>query len=139
MSSRDISERGKDVIADHVPTENRREHDSSTKETAGLELHRTTSTLSRIATRFSTRDIVDPGPPPDGGFQAWSQVAAGFMACFSTWFVGFRKSGYTTTDMAQGIHKLLGHIPDLLYHSAWGISVDDLLGWIYSALGRLLH
>ncbi|KAJ9602160.1 hypothetical protein H2200_013280 [Cladophialophora chaetospira] len=85
MSSRDISVREKDVIEDDVPTKNHGGNHSLTKETSNLELHRTTSTLSRIASRFSTRDIVDPGPPPDGGFKAWSQVAAGFIACFSTW------------------------------------------------------
>ena len=99
MSSRDISESEKDVIEDHVPTENHLDNHSVTKETSHLELHRTTSTLSRIASRLSTRDVLDPGPPPDGGFKAWSQIAAGFIACFSTWFVVVWESFHKRADM----------------------------------------
>lgn len=34
---------------------------------------------------FTTRSIVDPGPPPDGGWKAWSQVCCGWMVLFCTW------------------------------------------------------
>jgi hypothetical protein len=51
----------------------------------GLRLEGTTSALSRIGSRLSTRDIVDPGPPPDGGLKAWLQVVMGFLVCFATW------------------------------------------------------
>ncbi|KAJ5296595.1 uncharacterized protein N7443_007488 [Penicillium atrosanguineum] len=39
-------------------------------------------TLSVVRTRESGKDI---GPPPDGGFQAWLQVALGHMIIFNTW------------------------------------------------------
>ncbi|KAJ5198380.1 uncharacterized protein N7498_007497 [Penicillium cinerascens] len=39
-------------------------------------------TLSIVRTRGSGKDI---GPPPDGGFQAWLQVALGHMIIFNTW------------------------------------------------------
>jgi MFS family permease len=39
-------------------------------------------TLSAVRTRESGKDI---GPPPDGGFQAWLQVALGHMIIFNTW------------------------------------------------------
>ena len=87
MSSQDISECEKDVIEDHVPAGDHLGNHGLAKKTSHLDLRRTTSTLSRIASRFSTRDLVDPGPPPDGGLKAWTQVAAGFIACFATWSV----------------------------------------------------
>lgn len=31
-----------------------------------------TSTLSRTLSKVRTSDTLDPGPPPDGGFQAWA-------------------------------------------------------------------
>lgn len=51
-----------------------------------LELTRTVSTrLSRVASRITTRDIVDPGPPPDGGVKAWTQVGMAFLLVSTTW------------------------------------------------------
>ena len=51
-----------------------------------LELTRTVSTrLSRVASRITTRDIAEPGPPPDGGVKAWTQVAMAFALTSSTW------------------------------------------------------
>ena len=29
----------------------------------------------------------DPGPPPNGGFQAWLQVAGSFFLFFNAWYV----------------------------------------------------
>ena len=50
------------------------------------ELKRTASNaLSRVASRVTTRSITDPGPPPDGGLKAWTQVAMGFIAIMTTW------------------------------------------------------
>lgn len=39
-------------------------------------------TLSLVRTRESGRDL---GPPPDGGFLAWSQVALAHFVIFNTW------------------------------------------------------
>ncbi|KAL4894336.1 major facilitator superfamily domain-containing protein [Aspergillus ambiguus] len=39
-------------------------------------------TLSLVRTRESGKDV---GPPPDGGFKAWSQVALGHFVIFNTW------------------------------------------------------
>ncbi|KAK3673304.1 hypothetical protein LTR78_006849 [Recurvomyces mirabilis] len=57
-----------------------------------LELHRTTSRASRISAvsnrldrTFTTRSLPEPGPPPDGGWRAWSQVACGWLVIFSSW------------------------------------------------------
>ncbi|KAL9000561.1 MAG: hypothetical protein Q9169_000854 [Polycauliona sp. 2 TL-2023] len=38
--------------------------------------------LSRIASRTS---CPDPGPPPDGGLQAWIQSLMGHLVVFNTW------------------------------------------------------
>ncbi|PSR87389.1 hypothetical protein BD289DRAFT_234345 [Coniella lustricola] len=34
--------------------------------------------LTAVASRMSTRGWPDPGPPPDGGMKAWTQVACGW-------------------------------------------------------------
>ena len=41
--------------------------------------------LSRVASRLTTRSIGEPLPPPDGGLQAWTQVAMGWLVVFTTW------------------------------------------------------
>ncbi|KAE8308728.1 major facilitator superfamily domain-containing protein [Aspergillus transmontanensis] len=60
-------------------------------------------TLSLVRTRESNREI---GPPPDGGFLAWFQVALGHFVIFNTWgyinSFGVFQTYYTET---------LGHPP----------------------------
>ncbi|KAJ6115106.1 hypothetical protein N7486_000884 [Penicillium sp. IBT 16267x] len=55
-------------------------------------------TLSAVRTRESRKDV---GPPPDGGFQAWLQVALGHMIIFNTWgyinSFGVFQTYYTTS------------------------------------------
>ena len=41
-----------------------------------LDLTRTLST--RLSRHLTTRSLPDPGPPPDGGLKAWTQVALAF-------------------------------------------------------------
>ncbi|OCL12190.1 MFS transporter, MCP family, solute carrier family 16, member 10 [Glonium stellatum] len=41
--------------------------------------------LDRVISRLSTVSIIDPGPPPDGGLKAWTQVAMAFIVVFTTW------------------------------------------------------
>lgn len=59
-------------------------HDSPSRRAgASLELRQTASNvLDRVASRITTRSIRDPPPPPDGGFQAWLQVAMGWVIIF---------------------------------------------------------
>jgi predicted MFS family arabinose efflux permease len=53
---------------------------------ASLELTRTTTNaLSRISTRLTSRHIQDPGPAPDGGLKAWTQVAMAWLVVVTTW------------------------------------------------------
>ena len=60
-------------------------------------------TLSLVRTRESGKDI---GPPPDGGFHAWLQVAMAHMVIFNTW-------GYINSfGVFQTYYvKALGHPP----------------------------
>ncbi|KAK3060051.1 hypothetical protein LTS18_009454, partial [Coniosporium uncinatum] len=46
--------------------------------------------LTRIASRLSTAEIRDPGPPPDGGAVAWTQALMAHLVLFNTW-------GYVTS------------------------------------------
>ncbi|KAL9050142.1 MAG: hypothetical protein Q9162_006813 [Coniocarpon cinnabarinum] len=45
------------------------------------------STVSRAASAFAdpTAHIQDPGPPPDGGLKAWTQVLMGHFIMITTW------------------------------------------------------
>ncbi|KAI1073989.1 MFS general substrate transporter [Whalleya microplaca] len=50
------------------------------------ELRRTTSNvLTQVASRMTTRTWPEPPPPPDGGIEAWTQVATGWLVIFTTW------------------------------------------------------
>lgn len=46
---------------------------------------RTDAALARVASHLTTRSITNPGPPPDGGLQAWTQVFCAWLAILNTW------------------------------------------------------
>jgi len=46
---------------------------------------RPSNTLARIASRVTTRSIRDPGPPPDGGLVAWTQIVCAWLAIMNSW------------------------------------------------------
>lgn len=63
------------------------EHGAMTNEKA-LPKHSIESkrpTLSRVTSRITTHSYPDPGPPPDGGLQAWVQVAMSWLSVVATW------------------------------------------------------
>ena len=73
---------------DHAPSSDEfgKDVDEKRPGTPSSQLKRTTSNaLSRVASRMTTKSITDPGPAPDGGFKAWSQVALGWLAIATTW------------------------------------------------------
>ena len=41
--------------------------------------------LAKVLSRTTSRISVDPGPPPDGGLVAWTQVVCGHLIIFNTW------------------------------------------------------
>ncbi|KAF2095842.1 putative MFS monocarboxylate transporter [Rhizodiscina lignyota] len=41
--------------------------------------------LSAIISRVRTKDSIDPGPPPDGGFNAWSIACIAHLVNFNSW------------------------------------------------------
>lgn len=52
--------------------------------TVGIE--KTGDLLPRTQSRVRSNDSVfDPGPPPDGGFRAWSMAFAAHLVLFNTW------------------------------------------------------
>ncbi|KAL2144186.1 hypothetical protein VTI28DRAFT_9477 [Corynascus sepedonium] len=59
-----------------------------------------TRTLSRVLTRASTKSSWNPGPPPDGGLQAWMAVACTHLVVMNTWGVinsfGLFQAHYTS-------------------------------------------
>lgn len=90
MSSRDTSDSEKNGIRRHASLEHEMApyNELAKQASRGSELKKVASnTLGRVASRLTTRDIVDPGPPPDGGFKAWVQVAMGWLVCVCTWYV----------------------------------------------------
>ena len=56
-------------------------HEKATENPGGLQTG-LEKVLSRIASRTS---CPDPGPPPDGGLQAWTQSLMGHLVVFNTW------------------------------------------------------
>jgi hypothetical protein len=60
----------------------------------------TVSILNRVASRLTTRSLAEPGPPPDGGLQAWTQCLCAWLVIMNTWgFVnsfGAFQTYYTT-------------------------------------------
>jgi hypothetical protein len=46
---------------------------------------RRSDALTRIASHITTRSIRDPGPPPDGGFVAWTQIFCAWLAVTNSW------------------------------------------------------
>ena len=44
-----------------------------------------TGALAKTLSRVRTKDSIDPGPPPDGGLQAWSMACLAHLVIFNTW------------------------------------------------------
>ena len=86
-------------------------HDKESR-TASLELTRTVSNaISSLSTRVTNRHIVDPGPPPDGGLKAWTQVAMAWVIIVTTWgylnSFGVFQTYYTTASERRPIDNIL--------------------------------
>lgn len=87
--------------------------------------------LRRVASRISTRSYVDPGPPPDGGIKAWTQVGCAWLVIFTTW-------GYVNSFGAYQAYytETLGASPSTI---SWIGSLQVWLTFFIGAFsGRLL-
>lgn len=98
--------------------------------------------LSRIASRSS---YPDPGPPPDGGLQAWTQSLMGHLVVFNTWgyiisFGVFQQYLTTTLDRSPSDISWVGSVQIFLLFfvgTASGRAVDYGLFRVTFILGSL--
>ncbi|KAI1385463.1 MFS general substrate transporter [Hypoxylon trugodes] len=94
---------------------------------ASQDLRRTTSNvLSQVASRITTRTWPEPPPPPDGGANAWTQVAMGWLVIFSTW-------GWVNSFGAFQVRKVIVFVPLLTsYSTSCHASSPSTISWIGS-------
>lgn len=62
--------------------------------------------LAKVLSRTVSRISVDPGPPPDGGLVAWTQVVMSHLIVFNTWGYIVSYGAFQTYYVAT-----LGHPP----------------------------
>lgn len=113
------------------------EIDPSSKEVQDMEVKTTnepgpSGVLAKVLSRTTSRISIDPGPPPDGGLAAWTQVLMGHLIVFNTWgyinSFGVFQTYYVAT---------LGHPPsDISWvrtfrgrPSCTGLGVQDIIFW----------
>jgi MFS family permease len=112
-STRDIEKGEKDLeetesIIDHhdVPSEIDSIHSSTYPDITRVPIQPQPAkpsiggTLTKVLTARSNASLRDPGPPPDGGFHAWSMACMGHFVVFNTWGMissfGVFQTYYTT-------------------------------------------
>ncbi|XWW99887.1 hypothetical protein V2A60_007901 [Cordyceps javanica] len=61
------------------------EEDSSHDNDDDVEVDSPGGVFGRVLSRITSKSSVDPGPPPDGGWVAWTQCFIGHMVIFTTW------------------------------------------------------
>ena len=71
--------------------------------------------LERVGSRLSTFPVRDPGPPPDGGLKAWTQVAMAWLSIFNAWgyansFGAFQTYYETTLDVSPSTISWIGSV-----------------------------
>lgn len=92
-------------------------------------------TLSRIASRLTTRSIRDPGPPPDRGLVAWTQIFCAWLAIFNTWgfvnsFGAFQSYYESTLPQSASTISWIGSIQACLLFALGTLSGRALdRGW----------
>lgn len=50
-----------------------------------LAINASTGILTRVLSRTASRISIDPGPPPDGGLDGWTQALMAHLIVFNTW------------------------------------------------------
>ncbi|KAK3724501.1 hypothetical protein LTR37_001125 [Vermiconidia calcicola] len=94
--------------------------DFSQSETLGTQLEKTTSVKSAVLNKALSNDVersspIDPGPPPDGGLLAWTQVAMVHFTVMSTWgyissFGVFQTYYRTALDVSPSAISWIGSV-----------------------------
>jgi hypothetical protein len=86
-SGTSVEESGDDVLP--IPPRNGEEYEADEKtvpDDKSFHLHKTASNvLSRVTSGLTTHSLRDPGPPPNGGLKAWTQVGCTWIVLFTTW------------------------------------------------------
>lgn len=76
--------------------------------------------LGRTLSLVRTRESMDPGPPPDGGFNAWLQACLAHLVICNTWgyinSFGIFQSYYTTTLNRSPSDSAFSKIRDTLQY-----------------------
>ena len=97
---------------------------SQIKETAS-------NALSLVASRLTTKSLTDPGPAPDGGLMAWSQVALGWLAIATTWgwinCFGQSSNLFCHDGLYLTRVPCYRRLPDLLYPPPRCVAIDHFL------------
>lgn len=84
-----------DVDAHHVSASRRTSVDKALEETLDAEANiEPPITLDTTAEKSN-----DPGPPPNGGFDAWLQVAGSFFLFFNGWYVNVQGTILSRSSM----------------------------------------
>lgn len=84
--------------------------------------------VAKAVTRRSNASLVDPGPPPDGGFKAWMQACMGLLVITNTWGMvatfGVFQTYYTNTlGMEPSAVSWIGSA-QMLGHFGLGMSIS---------------
>lgn len=81
------SEKREEQVPDLYPTPSL--SNASSPRAQGPPLTKTKSAtgaaLAKVASHLTTKSITNPGPPPDGGLLAWTQVFCAWLAILNTW------------------------------------------------------
>ncbi|KAJ3474103.1 hypothetical protein NLG97_g9990 [Lecanicillium saksenae] len=72
-------DQGRDGSSEDPDEEDEEEEDSDHDSAAA------SGVVGRVLSRITSKSSVDPGPPPDGGWVAWSQCLIAHLVIFTTW------------------------------------------------------
>lgn len=79
------SEDTESLAAWPIPNDEDLEHGNASAVQMPSKVERSPSLIRTLSRRSATLSQRDPGPPPDGGVVAWTQVALCHLTIFSTW------------------------------------------------------
>ena len=128
-SSNDTGEKADDNTPSALPNRQSEEQEQEEEEIERIPTYRshvssrhpkTIRQITKTITARSNASVLDPGPPPDGGVKAWTQVAMGLLVITNTWGMisafGVFQSYYTSELGMEpsavswiGSMQMLGH------------------------------